>query len=408
MSERIVITAVQCMTPLGLDATSTAVAVRAGISALRMSDQFDDTQGEPILEACIPWLPEGASDEDADQEDAEQEDPDREDAADEEADEAPLEVVAEEGDPEADEERTHVYELARQCDESERIGSAARRSLDALLARVFGEPGGPSRPVTLLLTVAPSDRPGPRYEGPEGELVSELETLIRRVGGRTSVDVVSTGHAGGLRSLQRAIAGLKRDPSALYVIGAVDSLLALDTLTWLESAERLKSGTFGRHHGLAPAEAVGFVAVETETSARRGRRPLLATVGAVTLAQEPHPFVSDTPSRADGLTSACASALQEGGIGAHEIGTVLSDLDGEFHRAKEWALAEVRCLGEAGERALLHPADCFGSVGASSGVVLLVLAAIGLSRGWFAKPVLVVASDDVGECGAAILFPPRA
>jgi 3-oxoacyl-[acyl-carrier-protein] synthase I len=407
MSERIVISAVQCMTPLGLDAMSTAVAVRAGISALRMSDQFDDTQGEPILEACIPWLPEGASDEDADQEDEASPADDEEPEEDDEADEAPPEVIEEE-DPEADEERTHVYELARQCDEAERIQSAARRSLDALLARVLGTPGGPSRPVTLLLSVAAPERPGPRYEGPESELVSDLEHMIRRVGGRASVDVVSTGHAGGLRSMERAVAGLKRDPSALYVLGSVDSLLALDTLTWLESSERLKSGTFGRHHGLAPAEAVGFVAIETETSARRAGRPVLATVGSVTLAQEPNPFVSDTPSRADGLTSACASALQEGGVGAHEIGTVLSDLDGEFHRAKEWALAEVRCLGEAGDRTLLHPADCFGSIGASSAVVLLVLAAIGLSRGWFAKPVLVVASDDTGECGAAILFPPGA
>ena len=288
-----------------------------------------------------------------------------------------------------------------------RLQSAARRSLNALLDKLFGEAGGSSRPVTLLLALASPDRPGPRYEGHDDDLLSDLAGRVRRAGGRTSVDVVRTGHAAAVHALQRAITGLRRDPSALYVLGAVDSLLALETLNWLEKAERLKSATFGRHQGLSPAEAVGFLAVETETAARRAGRPVLATVGAVTLAHEPNPFVSDTPSRADGLTSACASALQEGGIGAHEIGTVLSDQDGEFHRAKDWALAEVRCLGETGDRTLVHPADCFGSIGAASSAVLLILAAIGLSRGWFAKPVLVVSSDDEGECGAVILFPPQ-
>ena len=69
MSDRIVITAVHCMTPLGLDAIATATAVRAGISALRLSDQFDDSQGEPILESCLQWLHEGASSDDVVSED---------------------------------------------------------------------------------------------------------------------------------------------------------------------------------------------------------------------------------------------------------------------------------------------------------------------------------------------------
>jgi 3-oxoacyl-[acyl-carrier-protein] synthase I len=408
MSDRLVITAVHCMTPLGLDAIATGTAVRAGISALRLSDQFDDSQGEPILEACIPWLHEGASSGDVVSEDDPPLAEDEGEAPPEgEDDVEPDEVVVETGE-EDDDERTYLYELARQTDDATRIQSAARRSLGALLDGAFGGSIGSSRPVTLLLGVATPNRPGPRFEGHDDDLISDLGGMIRRAGGRTSVDVVRTGQAAVLRALERATSGLARDPSALYVIGAVDSLLALETLNWLEDSERLKSGTFGRHQGLAPAEAVAFFAVETETAARRGGRTVLATVGPVALAQEPHPFVSDTPSRADGLTSACASALQGSGIGAHEIGTVLSDQDGEFHRAKEWALAEVRCLGETGERALVHPADCFGSIGAASAAVLLVLAAIGSSRGWFAKPVLVVASDDEGECGAVILFPPHA
>lgn len=407
MSDRIVITAVHCMTPVGLDAATTAVAVRAGISGLRLSEQFDDLQGEPILEACLPWLPEGESDDDGgddaeaevDEEEVDSDEPDAEDEA------AAAAAAGDPGIEEVDEERDHIYELARQTDEVARLQSAARHSLDALLADRFGAAGEDSRPVTLLLGAAPPARPGPRFEGESDDLLAELGGMIRRRGGRTDADVVRTGHAAALHALGRAVSGLARNPSALYVLGAVDSLLALDTLNWLEDAERLKSGTFGRHQGLSPAEAVAFLVVETERSARRAGRAVLAAVGSVTLAQEPNPFVSDTPSRGDGLTAACAAALQEGGVGGRDISVVLSDQDGEFHRAKDWALAEMRCLGETGERLLLHPADCFGNLGAASAAVLLVLAAIGLSRGWFAGPVLVVSSDETGECGAAVLLP---
>jgi 3-oxoacyl-[acyl-carrier-protein] synthase-1 len=157
---------------------------------------------------------------------------------------------------------------------------------------------------------------------------------------------------------------------------------------------------------LPPAEGVGFLVVETAESARRGARPILAEVLGLGLTTEPNPFLSDRPSRGEGLTAACRNALAASRIAAAEVGASLIDLDGEFHRAKEWAFAEARCFGGAGTRALVHPADCLGSVGAASGAVLVAIATAGFSGGWFTQPVLVVCSDDAGECGAVVLAPP--
>jgi 3-oxoacyl-[acyl-carrier-protein] synthase-1 len=409
MSDRIVITAVHCMTPIGLDALSTAIAVRAGISGLRISDQFDDSGGEPILESCIPWLPsEPSLDEDeSDAAETETEEDTAELDADDDEPAVAIETPPEEPDEE-DDEAAYAYELARQADVAERLSGAARHSLGQLLAAHFPEPGVSSRHVKLVLAAASPERPGPRYAGSQDELAAELAEMIRAHAGRADWNVVRSGQASGIRALQMAVAGLAREPSAVYIVGAIDSLLSADTLNWLEDDERLKSGSFGRHQGLSPSEAVGFLVAETASSARRAGRTALASVAGVALAQEPGPFVSGAPSRADGLTEACLSVLDASGTAPAEIEAVLSDLDGEFHRAKDWAIAETRCLGSAADRTLLHPADCFGSIGAASAVVLLGLGAIGLARGWNKRPVLVVCSDDAGEVGAVVLMPARA
>ena len=401
-----VITAVQCMTAVGLDAMSTATAVRAGISALRVSEQYDDSLGEPIIEACMPLQPADVADEVAAQDiEAADDDPSPYDEADED-ETASGDADAEAAEDEEDEE--DIYGLARQADDVERVRDAARRCLAQLLDERFGDARASNRTVRLFLGAAPPDRPGPRFEGDEDELARELTAILRTRWQRAESEVIRTGHAAAIHALQLAAAGLNRDPASLYIVGAVDSLVAQETLNWYEDAQRLKSGSFGRHQGIAPAEGVGFLVVETEASARRAGRPVLATIAGMGLAAEPHPFVSDQPCQAQGLTEACVSALGDAGVAGQEIGAVLCDLDGEFHRSKEWALTEIRCFGTASERTLLHPADCYGTVGASSAAVLLTIGAAGLSGGWLKRPTLVFCSDDTGECGAVVLTPPSA
>jgi len=80
---------------------------------------------------------------------------------------------------------------------------------------------------------------------------------------------------------------------------------------------------------------------------------------------------------------------------------LLSDLNGESYKAKEWAVAELRTLPK-GLATHLHPADCFGDIGSMAGVVQLGLAAIGLSRKEWLAPALIVAGAD-GSARAVVV-----
>jgi 3-oxoacyl-[acyl-carrier-protein] synthase-1 len=251
--------------------------------------------------------------------------------------------------------------------------------------------------------VAGASRPGPRFEGTAQEFANDLLASLQRWARQANLTVIDTGNTSVIHGLKLAAARLAEDPSSVCIVGGIDSLLSLETLNWYETAERLKSGSVGRNHGLSPAEGVGFLVVETAASAQRESRGILAEVAGIGLATESDPFFSERPSRGQGLTEACRTALAASAIPLGEVGTVLCDLDGEFHRAKEWALAELRCFGNAGARTLLHPADCLGSVGAASAALLISIAAVAFSRRWFTKPVLVFCSDDAGECGAVVL-----
>jgi 3-oxoacyl-[acyl-carrier-protein] synthase I len=414
MTGRVVITAVDCMTGVGLDATSTAAAVRAGVSRLRESDQFLDRHGNPVVESCIPWLP---ADEEEPEEDtappaADGDDPAADDDAGGEGPENPDDPDAADAADDDGGDVSDPWELARQTDDVERVVAAARQSLAALLDSHFP----PGRPVAgsaaLVVGVAGAWRPGPRFEGaahPEGAGYENARALLGVLHGRfprAELTLVPTGNASAIHGLALAAQRVASDPAALCVVAGIDSLLPIDTLNWYESAGRLKSVTPGRNHALSPAEAVGFFVVESAQSARRAGRRVLAEVAGVGMAAEPNPFLSDRPSRAEGLTAACRGALAARAPTGDGVGTVLADLDGEFHRSKEWALVQSRCFRGVEAPPLLHPADCFGSVGAASGAVLVGIACAGLAGGWFTKPLLVVCSDDAGECGAVLLAPP--
>jgi hypothetical protein len=398
MSDRLVVSVVDCMTAVGLDATATLAATRAGISRLRESEQFVDTQGNPIIESCIPWLPPEAEPVEAEEQSRAEGEPDP-------ADEAMFGEEPAAGD---DLDGLDPYELARQTDDVTRVVQAGRQCFSDLLAahvppRADGDADGGA--VTFVLAVAGAWRPGPRFEGVAHEFANELLAALRRRVPHADAMLIPSGNAAAIRGIGFAAERIANDPSTICLLAGVDSLLPIETLNWYESAGRLKSGTPGRNHGLPPSEAVGFLVVESAASAKRAGRPVLAEIGGIGLAVEPNPFLSDRPSRGQGLTDACRKALATSTVPPSEVGEVLMDLDGEYHRAKEWALAYTRCFSGAGGPRVVHPAESFGAIGAASAAVLIGIGALGLAEGWLKKSVLVVCSDDAGECGAVLLTP---
>ncbi|MDL1968929.1 MAG: 3-oxoacyl-ACP synthase [Deltaproteobacteria bacterium] len=345
----LVITAANSITAVGHNAEMTSASVRAGISRLAESADYYDIEGNPITAAFIDGI-------------------------------------------------------SNKEDDVTRTGEIAKYCLEHLLERYFQDGYSSDREINLLLGVAPFSRPGPRYEGKNQEIADQLVKISKKWAAKVTLQVITSGNSSVIRCIEIAAQLLKDNSHSLCLVGGIDSLLSLDTLNWFEKAERLKSETFGRNQGFPPGEAAGFMIIETKQQSLIRKTKLLAELVSVGLANEPAPFLSEQPSKEEGLTIACKTALAESFCNPADIEAVFCDLNGEFFRSKEWGYAEIRCFGNRNEsRKLWHPADCMGSVGAASGVVLVNIAAVGLSRGWIGKYAMVFCSDDEGECGSVIL-----
>lgn len=346
---KMVLTALESVTPVGFNAETTAASVRAGLSRLRESGNFWDSRGNPILEASP-----GVRDEETD-------------------------------------ELKSTRDYSRICLENLLRNLAQHRILEG-------------RKVEFFLGCAVKTRPGPRYEERFLETLDSKELQLKSLAERAGLQIFRAGNAAVIKALQHAQQLLAQDSSACCIVGGIDSLLDEDTLRGYEQAARLKSSSMGRSQGLIPAAAAGFLLIESQEYAIRAGRPVIARLSGVGCATDPSSFSSGSPNQAKGLTEACSEAMTLSGTNPEEITAVFTDLSGERFHAREWNLAEIRCFQNASSsRQLWHPADCMGSVGAASGAILIGIASSGLARGWIRPAVLVTCSDDNGDCGAVVI-----
>lgn len=188
------------------------------------------------------------------------------------------------------------------------------------------------------------------------------------------------------------------------LVGGVDSYKDIDTVQWLDATERLKRK--GRPYGLIPGEGAGFLLLCRATTAARQALSPLARLDGTGRATEPNPWYSGAPSCAKGLTDAFHQTFADRDPQQTAVTAVWSDLNGESWRAEEWSLAYLRTTPYQPEPLNhIHPADCWGDLGAASGAALAVLAAYHLSRDAnpYAGALVWTASGDL-PCRAACLL----
>jgi len=340
------ITATNCITAVGHDGRLTAAAARAGIACFYEHDGFMDQDGNPVTIAPIREI-EG-------------------------------------GNP---------------YDSAARMADIAALCLKNMLNELFEDSSQRPARIKLFMGVPATDRPGKRFEE---NCADPLKLIVEAWATDAQVEFIRKGNASMQYALDAVSEVLARNPDTLCIVGGVDSLVMESVLKWLDRAGRLKSVSPGRHQGLIAGEAVGFVIIEDQEQAVLAGRPVLARITSHGLAEEPSPRASARPTRNDGLTAACHAALQ--GMQGKDIRAVFGDLNGEKSRAMEWSMADMRCFRERCEgRGLWHPADCYGDVGAASGVVLANMITQGFMRRWLPSPVLMFCSDDHGACGAVVL-----
>jgi 3-oxoacyl-[acyl-carrier-protein] synthase-1 len=334
------ITAIGMTTPVGLTAAQSCAAIRAGIAAMDDLDMTIETDGfdvVPVRGCAVPVVTEG------------------------------------------------YLGLGRwtrlAVSALKDLMSASNLSVDDLAS------------ATLYLALPPAERGGVdnRVQQLLGLRIAQWIGL-RGLEGR--VRSYPTGHAAAGHACRDAIAHLATGHAQRAIICAVDSLVEPETLEFFHSKRRLK--TDDHIDGFIPGEAAACILIESASTARsRAARPL-AALEAVALGQEPITIWSDQPSPATGLSDAVRGTLAQ--LGDARVPLVVSDLNGESYRAKEFGITAARALSAAsGKWSLWHTADCIGDTGAASFAVSLCVAARALAKGVLqADRALILGSSDDG------------
>lgn len=335
-------------TPVGGCAVQTATSVQAGIS--RYADTFVDDDETPVTMALLPddWLP-------------------------------PLNEQLE--DLGLGEREERMLRLA---------GPAIAEAMAGL----------PERQIPPLLLAIPEPMP----ELPLDIDETVLDHLMVQTGlrlHRQASQIVPSGRAAGLMALHSAIAML--GAGAEYaLLGGMDTFLDAEVLSTLEEEGRLLME--GALDGFAPGEGAAFLLLGADAAIERDGLTRLAFVNPPGLAHEPGHRYSDVPFRGEGLAAAVSAAL--GYCNGQRMRSVLCSLNGEQLGAKEWGVAVIRNhAGFDDDPMLVHPADCFGDVGAAIAPVLIGLAAIGLWEGYLPGPALVWCASDAELRGAVCVQP---
>ena len=334
------------LTPVGLNARQTAASVRAGISRSQESDIYDK-HFEPFVLSLLP-----------------------------------------------DEELPHLVKEIE-----EKVGLTSRQirllRLAAPAIQQALEDMKNTEKVPLLLGAPES------FAGRMPAITDDfMIDLIKQAGlplDRTRSEILPLGRAAGLAAMEKAI-DLLAEGASHVLVGGVDTCLDLYLLGTLDSENRI----------LGPRVMDGFIPGEGAAFLLLGKtRPYgeKESIGVFAAAQgfEEGYLYSEETYKGDGLSDAFAATFEKMPE-PPKIQTVMAGLNGENYGAKEWGVASLRhadCFGS--EIPLEHPVDCTGDVGAALGPLLVILAAIGLERGYLNGPCLAWASSDYGSRAAAVI-----
>jgi 3-oxoacyl-[acyl-carrier-protein] synthase-1 len=337
--------AISARSPLGLDAASSAAAVRAAISAIAMHDTFVDRLGKPVSLASDAVLPA----------------------------DLPLDA--------------RLWQL-----------------LESVLGQLTATAQLPAGQVYAWVGL-----PEPRAGLPEAAYAHVEQRLLAWNAPRwAGVRLLPNGHAAGLMALQGAAQQIASGAAQLCVAVATDSYHDASTLRWLDESGRLMSSS--NRNGFPPGEAAAACLLASREAAQRFSLPVLATVTAAATAREPAPLGSDEVCTGLGLSAAVKAVAAGLASPSQLITATYCDLNGERHRNEEFAYTLLRTqLAFEDAHDYLCPADCWGDVGAASGLMYAALAAAAAQRGYAAGPHPVMwAGSDSGYRTAVLLSFDRA
>ena len=334
------ITATGMITPVGANAEMTAASVRSGISTYQESAILNK-QFNPMI----------------------------------------LSLVADDALPELEDELKQQALTSRQ----QRMLRLATPAIQQLAEKL-------DSPVPLMLC-------GPEKLPDRHSVVSDKFLKQLMVQSKAPIDLENSyvfphGRAGGFYALEAAMQLLESGSHSQVMVGGVDSFLDLYLLATLDSENRILAE--GVMDAFAPGEAAAFLLL------KQADNDSMVKLYPPGLADEPGHRYSQQPYKGEGLANAVEEALLN--VQGASIKTVFASFNGENFNAKEWGVAAIRNQKNLdSDFNIIHPADCYGDIGAATGPVLMALAFIGLQKGYYHKPALVWASSEIQQRAAVYM-----
>src|SRR5262249_52538231 len=194
-------------TPLGMNAPSSAAAVRAGIAGFSEHPSMVDMVCERMIVAKSSYLSDDLSYID------------------------------------------RLVELAF---------PAAQEALLSLLERANF-----AQPVPIIIGL-PASRPG-LAENLGEQFVERFRIHLQKYYPISSVEILENGHAAGLMALESGWQKIKSGAVDVCIVGGVDSYLDPNTLEWLDNCDQLHSSS--NSYGFIPGEAAGFCLLASQQAA---------------------------------------------------------------------------------------------------------------------------------------------
>lgn len=247
-------------------------------------------------------------------------------------------------------------------------------------------------PIPLMLC-GPEKLPGRR------SVVSDKFLKQLKIQTKAPIDLKNSyvfpqGRASGFYALEAAMQALESGSEKQVLVGGVDSFLDLHLLGSLDREDRVLAE--GVMDGFSPGEGAAFILLELANSSSKLK------VYPPGIADETGHRYSKQPYKGDGLANAVTEAISS--APASTIKSVFASFNGEHFNAKEWGVAAIRNEKYIDDDFnIIHPADCYGDIGAATAPVLMALASIGIQQGYYQKPALVWASSEIEQRAAVYI-----
>jgi 3-oxoacyl-[acyl-carrier-protein] synthase-1 len=319
-------------TSVGESAAASAASVRARVTMMAEHPAIRDRFGEPIVVASAPWLPPRAT--------------------------LPERICA----------------------------LAAEAAAEAVLPSAQQCASHGVRPIAIIGTPAP--RPGwqPASDAP---LRAALMQQLPQDSPPQALRTLSLGHVSGLVALEQAWKLIRAGQAEACLAGGVESYIDRATLEWIDWTGQLHGKANPR--GFIPGEAACFCLLMSADAMQRCGLRSRGILLSVATANEPKLRRDKAICIGEGLTDAmqrCLAVLPED---AGQVDQLIYDFNGQPHRAEEYGFTAMR-IGERlrSPSDLLAPADCWGDVGAASGPLFVMLAAMAAQRDYTRGPLTLL------------------